>query len=346
MRNHFLIIFGIFVLLSMPMGLVAQKGAGTQKVSAYFSRDTIMIGDQPTLTIKVTKDVADRVAFPEFDAKMTDEFELISQGDIDTTRTDGSRVMELVREYVVTVFDAGNYTIDGLGVVFYDETKADTLISNPLNIVVNTYVIDTTTQKIYDVKAPIETPLRFNEISKYVYWGALALLLIALAIYVIIRLRRKESFFSRPKLPPHVIAVGELKKIENMNLWQKGKHKEYYTMLTDTVRTYLEARFGTSAMEMTTDEIMNAINTDTITPSDRAMLYELLSTADLVKFAKFIPDNADNTAALATAYSFVEHTKVEEPSPEAEQEADTDTTNCDNEETENNEPTKGKEEDK
>lgn len=38
------------------------------------------------------------------------------------------------------------------------------------------------------------------------------------------------------------------------SLWQ-NKHKQYYSALTDIVRTYVAARWGFGAMEMTSDEI-------------------------------------------------------------------------------------------
>lgn len=316
MRKSLFII--LVILLFAPFNGVKAGDLADNRpvVKAKFSADTIMIGDQPTLTVTVNKDVSQKVFFPEFDKKIAEGIEVLFQGKIDTVRVEGSREMVLTRNYIITIFDAGEYHLDGFPVVMYDGEKPDTLITEPLSITVNTYQIDTLTQKIYDVKAPIETPLQLAEIRDYIILGLLLFALAAIIVYLVIRFRNKESLFARPKLPPHVIAVGELQKIKQMELWQQGKHKEYYTLLADTVREYLDGRFGKNAMEMTTDEIMASIKEDVISEKDKSMLYELLSLADLVKFAKYVPDKDDNEISLQHAYEFVEHTKSAEETPE------------------------------
>lgn len=318
MRNSLFII--VILLLFAPFHGAKADGVTDNRpvVKAKFSADTIMIGDQPTLTVTVNKDVSQKVFFPEFEKNITEGIEVIRQGKIDTVRVDGSRKMTLTRDYIVTIFDAGEYNLSGFPVIMVDGEKTDTLITDPLTITVNTYQIDTLTQKIYDVKAPIEAPLQLAEISDYLIWGLLLFALAAIIVYLVIRFRNKESLFARPKLPPHVIAVSELEKIKQMELWQQGRHKEYYTLLTDTVREYLEGRFGKSAMEMTTEEIMASIKEDVISDKDKSMLNELLSLADLVKFAKYVPDKDDNEISLQHAYEFVEHTKSAEETPEVE----------------------------
>ena len=50
-----------------------------------------------------------------------------------------------------------------------------------------------------------------------------------------------------PKLPPHQLAMQEIERIKNEKVWQKGEPKEYYTELTDALRTYIKDRFGFNA---------------------------------------------------------------------------------------------------
>ena len=63
------------------------------------------------------------------------------------------------------------------------------------------------------------------------------------------------------------------------------------------------------AQEMTSDEIMEALKGHT---NDGLMnkLKNLFSTADLVKFAKGIPEPYENEVNLDIAYDFVENTKL------------------------------------
>lgn len=318
MKRVILIIF-LIVLFAPFMGAKADATGENQPiVKAKFSADSIMIGDQPVLTVTITKDVSQKVYFPNFEKNLMAGIEVLFQGKVDTTRVEGSRQMEISRQYVITSFDAGDYQLTGIPVISVDGERTDTIMSEPIHLKVNTYVIDTLTQKIYDVKPPISTPLIISEISDYIFAALLFFALAAIIVYIVLRIRNKEALFARPKLPPHVLAVSELQKIKDMELWQNGKHKEYFTLITDTVREYLDGRFGKNAMEMTTDEIMASIKDDSINDRDKEMLKELLSLADLVKFAKYVPEREDNEVSYLRALEFVEHTKGAEETPESD----------------------------
>ena len=86
--------------------------------------------------------------------------------------------------------------------------------------------------------------------------------------------------------------------------------KEYYTRLTDTLRKYIEERFGFNAMEMTSTEIIGRLQE----AEDKTMideLRELFTTADLVKFAKYSTLINENDANLVNAIEFINSTKQE-----------------------------------
>lgn len=84
------------------------------------------------------------------------------------------------------------------------------------------------------------------------------------------------------------------------------KSKAYYTELTDIVRIYLENEFEVDAMEMTSDEIKNAIkNITVIHVSDQKKLVETMNAADLVKFAKSKPLQHENDLNWNNILEFV-----------------------------------------
>ncbi len=312
MNRGLIIIILLFIVMPFVGRSSVEKDDKAPKVSATISPSTIMIGDQPIITVTVTKDVTHKIGFPDFPQEMSEHLEMLFHGAIDTLRDENSREMTLIRKYVITTFQAGEHTIDGIPIFYVNGDKIDTLYSQPLKMQVNTYQIDTTKQTIYDIKQPIHTPLLLVEIEKYIYWGLFGLIVAVILIYIIIKLRRKEAIFTRAKVPPHIRAASELNKIKDMKLWQQGKHKEYYTMITDIIRNYLDERFHKNAMEMTTEEIMESIKDDTISQVDKDMLQELLMLADLVKFAKLTPQIDDNENSFIWAYNFVEHTKSAE----------------------------------
>lgn len=107
--------------------------------------------------------------------------------------------------------------------------------------------------------------------SRLLYWPItipgysvlLTLFLICVVAYVIKRMRNRQSILPfkkpEPKLPPHEQAIKELDEIKQQKLWQQGRSKEYYTLITDTLRRYIVDRFGINAMEMTSGEILDII---------------------------------------------------------------------------------------
>ena len=62
-------------------------------------------------------------------------------------------------------------------------------------------------------------------------------------------------------------------------------------------------------MEMTTDEIAEALRVVDIEQKSKMDLLSVLRDADLVKFAKATPEANDNELAYDKAFYFVENTK-------------------------------------
>ena len=111
----------------------------------------------------------------------------------------------------------------------------------------------------------------------------------------------------------------ELDRIRGEQLWQNGKEKLFYTGVTDALREYIEARFGVGAMEKTTSEIMADLSDKKIEPRHYKELEGLFKTADLVKFAKYVPGNEENEEAIPSAVRFVNSTFMQELEGEKEE---------------------------
>ena len=102
----------------------------------------------------------------------------------------------------------------------------------------------------------------------------------------------------------------EIEQIKADKMVMSENQKEYYTKLTDTLRKYIEERYGFSAMEMTSSEIIDRL----MSTGDQQSLDELrqlFTTADLVKFAKYSTMINENDANLVSAIDFINQTKLE-----------------------------------
>ena len=317
--------------LLATQGLLAQSSAPT--ITSHISADTIMIGDRITLTIDVEKDIMQYVAFPTFDFKAKEgaeqaepSIELIHDFAPDTIPQEGRRVL-LRKRYEMAVYDEGIYNLGRAQVLYADKNLVDTIFAGrEESFVVKTFQIDSTMTTVRDLKPQMTLKLRFAEFGGYLGIGVGVLLLLGLAIYLLVRHLAKQGkrisdlFKPAPPVPAHIVAIEALEKLHNEKLWQNDKHKLYYSGLSDILRTYLAGRFEVGAMEMTTDEIDDALRTIEIEQKQKMNLLSVLRDADLVKFAKATPEAQENELAYDKAYHFVEETKPVEVVEEEEDE--------------------------
>lgn len=304
------------------VALFATVGAWAQsvrpEVRASLTPDSVLLGDEVLLTIDVKKDQVQVVGFPSFETGENGELELIEELPLDTVERDG-RYQHLRKRYRLAAYGEGSLVLGRAPLIYLDKNINDTIYSvDSLVLYVEPIVIDTTTMTINDVKRPKDMPLRWGEFSGYLWRGALLTLLVValvlLAIWLINKYKVKLPNPFRPKevVPPHVVAIKALEALHHQKLWQNNRHKEYYSGITDILRRYIADRYEMGAMEMTTDEIVAALREQELPDKSRRNLIEILRTADLVKFAKAIPEEQYNEQAYLDAYYFVEETKAVE----------------------------------
>ena len=147
------------------------------------------------------------------------------------------------------------------------------------------------------------------------FWLSVVLLvLLALCYYLYLRFKDNKPIISRirivKRLLPHQKALKEIEQIKADKMVASENSKEYYTKLTDTLRKYIEERYGFCAMEMTSSEIIEKL-TATQDESALSELRHLFLTADLVKFAKYSTLINENDQNLVNAIEFINQTKLE-----------------------------------
>ena len=140
------------------------------------------------------------------------------------------------------------------------------------------------------------------------------MLLALLSYWLLQRLKENKPIITRirivKKVLPHQKALTAIDEIKAEHMQTSENQKDYYTRLTDTLRQYIEERFGFSAMQMTSSEIIYKLRES----GDQTMideLKELFTTADLVKFAKYSALLDENDMNLVNAIHFIDQTKLE-----------------------------------
>lgn len=280
------------------------------RVNNALDRDSIMIGDQVTYSIRV--DAAPDVEFlvPPLIDTLTRVLEVLFPISSDTLLENGRRIVD--QRYMVTGFESGTERIPPQMVFFRAGDRLDTALSLPLELRIYEPVVDTA-QQIKPIKPPINTPLTFREALPWMGVGFGGLALITMAVLLIRRYRKyrrdPEAFALKTREPAHVIAFRELDHLKEQKLWERGEVKQYYSTLTRITRQYIERQYGIPAMERTTGEILHAFRR--VNPDDSMldeMLEGLLLLSDLVKFAREDPLPLDNQTNLNNAYLFVQKT--------------------------------------
>ncbi|MBQ4539885.1 MAG: hypothetical protein IJA37_01755 [Alistipes sp.] len=311
-----------FVASAQIEGNVRPSNA--PRISGRFEPDSIGIGDRFTYSIEVEKDLVQTVIFPNFAASAGEQFELIEDVPVDTLERDGRR-LKLRKSFRLAAFQEGVQRI--LPQVMYaDKNIIDTLYGeDTLSLLVTTFEIDSTSHSIFDIKPQKTLPFRFGEISGYLMWSLVTLVVLAIGLYVAYRIMRhygkslSDIFHPAPPMPPHEEAFRALERLYVLRLCQHDKHKLYYSTLTDILRRYIAARFEVGAMEMTSDEIIAAMREVELQKKAAMDMADVLRAADLVKFAKAIPESDENEASYQAVWDFVELTKPVEEQPTEEE---------------------------
>jgi len=113
-----------------------------------------------------------------------------------------------------------------------------------------------------------------------------------------------------PEIPCHIIALERLEKLREQKLWQSGKLKMYHSEISEILRDYIEKRYNVNALEETTDEIMYGLRLHAIPNDVKEKLFQILTLADLVKFAKEQPLANENDMSLIYSIEFINQTKL------------------------------------
>ncbi len=315
------------LLALCAVSIAGSALANKPTIDARVEQDSVGIGDRFTYSIIVERDMAQVVEFPEFSFDKGSPVELMESLPVDTLSQDGRR-LKLRKRYSLTSFEEGELNLGVARVLYLDKNIADTLSTvDSLRLVINTFKIDSTSQSIYDLKAQRAMPFRFDEVKGYLKWGLIILVIVAAILYYVIKAlaargkKLTDLFKPTPPLPPHIEAIKALEELHNQKMWQNEKYKEYYSTLSNILRHYIARRFEITAMEMTSEEIIEAMKGVDIPSKSSMDLTALLRDADLVKFAKATPEGEENEAHYYRAYYFVEETKIQEDVvPNAEEE--------------------------
>ncbi|MDA9057615.1 hypothetical protein N9K49_07210 [Flavobacteriaceae bacterium] len=304
------------LILSVCYTLLSLVSYG--QVSSSIDSTAIKIGAELFYKIQVKADTTALVVFSE--EQTFQPLEMINSYAIDTTKKDG--YYQLTKTYGLTQFDSGVYTIPKQKIIIGDKI----FFTDSLQVQVNTVVVDTTKQKLFDIK-----PLTQVEKSPSNIWGGLAIFLLgSLIIGGILYwfIWRKKPLTEEEKiaaLAPYERAKLALEKLDEERYFENEEIKTYYSDLTLILRQYLDEKVYEQSLESTTDELVSRLQTleaaNQIKLSKETIrnIETILKRADLVKFAKSKPDFQLAKLDKSTIELEIDHVKDGLPEPTEEE---------------------------
>lgn len=291
------ILVSTYLILSALL-IFAQSG-----VQAKIDPIEMLIGEQAQVTLTVPADDGSNVEWPKLQPRQM----LVPGVEIIGTSHPDANTMVVT----LTSFDGSLYHLPAFTVkVNGKELKSSDLALKVVEVEVDTTQLD----KMFPPKDIQDNPFLWSDWSLSFWLSILLLVLIAVTYYLYVRLRAGKPIITHIKivkrLLPHQKAMKEIELIKAEKMVASENQKEYYTKLTDTLRRYIEERYGFSAMEMTSSEIIERL----MASGDKQSLDELsqlFMTADLVKFAKYSTMINENDQNLVNAIDFINQTKLE-----------------------------------
>lgn len=286
----------IFILI-----ILSNKISLAENFQATLDTNAILIGQQIKFSLKCS-DLNSEINWPILTDSILNGIEIIKFSKIDTIYNKDTSIT-YYQEFIITAWDSGAYYIPPIKL-------NNNLVSE--GFLLNVFSIDIKeSDSLKDIKEQIEA--KFSLLDYWIW--ILVLLIVLLGIYLFNKFFNKSNQTATTKkviikIAPNIIATNALDKLEKKKLWQEGKIKEYYSEISEILRTYIDSRFNIIALELTTEEIINKISKNISSESTKE-LRTLLLRSDLAKFAKSKPIDVENNESMLLAKKLVDQTKVE-----------------------------------
>jgi len=282
------------------------KSAPGLSIESAVDRSEIYIGDLITYRLTIIYDSTYTLTSPPIGANLGAFDVKDYQSDQEEKLEDGR--VKIESRFKLTTFTTGEYVIPPIPVEFMlpDSTRR-VLISEPIPINVKSLLAESgDTTDIKDIKGPVSFE---SGLAWYYYFVGVLLLVIIVALIIWWRIRRRREGPVEPvdTRRPWEIAFADLAMLREKNLPQNEEYKLFYVELSEIVRAFLQRIYGIPVLDMTTYEFLQALIDHDVEESLYERYKKFLDFADLVKFAKFMPEIKKAESDYDEAVDIVEH---------------------------------------
>ncbi|UCD64209.1 MAG: hypothetical protein JSW34_01875 [Candidatus Zixiibacteriota bacterium] len=280
------------------------------EIETSVDRAEMYVGDLITYKVTIKYDSTYELIPPPLGANLGAFDVKDYQSDILSRLPDGRRQSDNI--FILSTFTTGDYVIPPIPVIFnLPDGSSKALMSEGVPIKVLSLLA--AAGDSVDIK-PLKAPYEFErDLTPYYFWGSVILALVLVALTIIwFRLRRRQEKRGPLDLrPAWEIAFEKLAFLKEKNLPQQGKHKEFYIELSEILRAYYESMYDLNVLDMTTTEFLEQFIGRDLPPGLYERTEDLLHCADLVKFAKHIPEIERTEEDFETTHWAVEEVRAD-----------------------------------
>lgn len=296
MIRIFKITMFLAILLTAAACLYGQDSTDRQsstsgiKIESAVDRAEIYIGDLITYRLTIIYDSNIILSPPPIGANLG-AFDVRDYETDDESKLEDGRI-KLESRFLLTTFTTGDYIIPPIPVQYMtaDSTKK-ILVSEPVPIKVKSLLAEAAdTADIRDIKAIFEFQSKIP-LWYYIVGGLLFLALVGGAILWWKKSRRLVPEGPIDSRPAWEIASERLAILKEKDYLVAGEIKLFYVELSEIIRWFLSRMYDIPVLDMTTYEFLSEIALQDIDEELNKRLTDFLQFADLVKFAKHIPES-------------------------------------------------------
>jgi hypothetical protein len=264
----------LFLLIAL-----AGKTQSTTTVRASVDKTNILIGEQINFVIEANIPENEPIGF--FSPDSIAHFEFIQKGKIDTANTNKGTILKQL--FRITSFDSGQWVIPSYTLPQSSNLKTDSIV-----ITVGYLPMDST-RDYNDIKEIIEVNVARKQDWTWYYAGG-GILLLLLIIYLLSKKKKKAAVESAAAAEqvtdPYILALEQLDKLQKDS--QAAKRKNIHSL------------------QQTTDDLVTQLRDIRLEKEQYNQLSQSLRLSDFVKFAKYIPTEADNKNAFDTVKNAIQ----------------------------------------
>jgi hypothetical protein len=287
----------VVLLLCQYLPALAQPEA-----SVTVTTDKIQLGEQLEMQLQLKLPAGWK--FPTGWFVVADSFnhlEVLEKGDVKTFTKDNWQYS--TQKLKVTSFDSGTWNTPAFSLKVDNN---NTVSTNSVTIFVSP--IRDTLADYHDIKDIVPVTG-----FKWLWWiigGGVFLFLLILGLV-------GWFIFRRKKKPAAVVqtytgsafeeAMKALQQLKQEQWIEKGEVKLHYTKLADIFRLYVYRRTGTRTQEKTSAELLVPLKSMITDHDSFSQLAATLRMTDAVKFARYVPEAADNSTNYHTIGAAIEY---------------------------------------